>query len=145
MGISLKVHFELETAHRLFDVDTYSEECRDNLHGHSYRCDVEVRRHDRNLNSAGMVCDFKKLKEVVQDLKKKYDHSVIIKQNDPLCESLVDNCKKVNVVDINPTAEWMCEHFAEELNSLFLRDKLDLEVVKLQVAETSGNIAVWRK
>lgn len=143
--ISLKVHFELEVAHRLFNVNTYSEECRDNLHGHSYRCDVEVSRIDGKLDASGMICDFKKLKEIIKVFEKKYDHSVIVKSDDPLCKPLIENCKKVHTVELNPTAEWMSKTFSNELNILFNQNHLDVEVISLEIAETSGNIAVWRK
>ena len=114
--ITLKTSFECETAHRLFNVATYSEECRDNVHGHSYKYVVEVARKDGKLNSANMICDFKLLKNTLQKFVKKYDHSVIIKQDDPLCQPLLDNCKKVNVVTENPTAEWMVTEFPKEMN-----------------------------
>lgn len=143
--ITLKTFFECETAHRLFDVATYSEECRENLHGHSYKYCVEVARKDKKLNTANMICDFKLLKATIKDFEKKYDHSVIIKRDDPLCECLLMNCKKVNVVDENPTAEWMVSTFPKELNNLFDKNHLDIEVVSLEIAETTGNIAVWRK
>lgn len=145
--ITLKTSFECETAHRLFDVNTFSEECRENIHGHSYRYVVEVARKKGNdvLNESNMICDFKLLKQVIKDFEKKYDHSVIIKENDPLCKSLLENCKKVNVVKENPTAEWMVKSFPEELNKLFDLKKLEIEVVSLEIAETTGNIAVWRK
>ena len=143
--ITLKTSFECETAHRLFNVATYSEECRDNLHGHSYKYTVEVARKDSGLNEANMIVDFKLLKETLKKFIKKYDHSVIIKKDDPLCESLLANCKKVNVVNENPTAEWMVKTFPNALNYLFDEDGLDIEVVSLEIAETTGNIAVWRK
>ena len=142
---TIKTSFECETAHRLFDVDTYSEECRENLHGHSYKYVVEVARKDGNLNKAGMVCDFKLLKEAIKKFEKKYDHSVIIKQDDPLCKHLLINCKKVNVVNCNPTAEWMVVEFSKQLNELFDAASLDVEVISLEIAETTGNIAVWKK
>ena len=143
--ITLKTSFECETAHRLFNVATYSEECRDNLHGHSYKYTVEVARKDSGLNEANMIVDFKLLKETLKKFIKKYDHSVIIKKDDPLCESLLANCKKVNVVNENPTAEWMVKTFPKALNYLFDEDSLNIEVVSLEIAETTGNIAVWRK
>lgn len=143
--ITVKTHFECEIAHRLFDVDTYSEECRDNIHGHSYKFDVEVERTLLGLNEASMVVDFKKLKEVIKVFEKKYDHSVIIRDTDPLKQALLDNCKKVNVCTGNPTAEWMAETFSKELNNLFDDYNLGINVVELDVAETTGNIAIWRK
>ena len=143
--ITLKTSFECETAHRLFNVATYSEECRDNIHGHSYKYTVEVARKDGSLNDANMICDFKLLKETIKEFEKKYDHSVIIKKDDPLCEPLLKHCKKVNVVEENPTAEWMVQKFPKELNFLFEMKGLGIEVVSLEIAETTGNMAVWRK
>ena len=78
-------------------------------------------------------------------LLKSLKRSVIIKRDDPLCEPLLKNCKKVNVVDENPTAEWMVSTFPKELNNLFDKNHLGIEVVSLEIAETTGNIAVWRK
>lgn len=143
--ITIKTSFECETAHRLFNVATYSEECRDNIHGHSYKYVVEVARKDSGLNEANMIVDFKLLKQTIKQFEKKYDHSVIIKRDDPLCELLLRNCKKVNVVDENPTAEWMVSSFPKELNDLFNQNKLNIEVVSLEIAETTGNIAIWKK
>ena len=143
--ITLKTSFECETAHRLFNVATYSEECRDNIHGHSYKYTVEVARKDLGLNEANMVVDFKLLKETLKEFIRKYDHSVIIKVDDPLAKPLVENCKKVNIVTENPTAEWMVKTFPKELNFLFDEKNLGIEVVSLEIAETTGNIAVWRK
>ena len=143
--ITVKTHFECEIAHRLFDVDTYSEECRDNIHGHSYKFDLEVARKGHELNEAGMVVDFKLLKETIKEFERKYDHSVIIRDKDPLKEPLLNNCKKVNVCFQNPTAEWMVVTFSDELNDLFDKYHLEIEVVELDIAETTGNIAIWRK
>lgn len=146
--ITLRTHFECEIAHRLFNVDTYSEECRDNIHGHSYKFDIEVARkkHDNEeLNNAGMIVDFKLLKETLKEFEHKYDHSVIIRDTDPLMQPLLDNCKKVNVCYQNPTAEWMVLTFSKELNDLFDKYNLEIETVELHIAETTGNIAIWRK
>ena len=143
--ITIKTCFECETAHRLYDVKTYSTECRENIHGHSYRYVLEVARKDGGLNAAGMVCDFKALKEAVRQFEKIYDHSVILKRDDPLCEALLKECRKVNIVDDNPTAEWMACTFPEILNKIFDENTLGIEIVSLEIAETTGNIAVWRK
>ena len=143
--ISLKTSFECETAHRLYDVNTYSEECRDNLHGHSYKYTVEVARKDGRLNEAGMVCDFKLLKKVLSEFEKKYDHSCILKAGDPLVEPIKTSCKKVHIVEGNPTAEWMVCTFVDEMNVLFDEHQLDIEVISLEIAETTNNVAIWRK
>lgn len=99
-----------EAAHRLYDVATYSEECRDNIHGHSYKVKIVVGRED--LNNAGMVIDFKLLKNIIRsEIEQKYDHSCILRKIDPLADPIQSNCKKVFLVDDNPTAEWMAKEF----------------------------------
>ena len=35
--------------------------------------------------------------------------------------------------------------FSDELNDLFDKNHLGIEVVELDIAETTGNIAIWRK
>ena len=106
--VNTKVSFE--AAHRLYNVDTYSKECRDNLHGHSYKVEIVVGAD--SLNSAGMVIDFKLLKTVIrEEIESKYDHSCILRKCDPIANTVKDNCKKVILVDESPTAEWMAKEF----------------------------------
>lgn len=133
-----------EAAHRLYSVDTYTQECRDNLHGHSYGVRVVVSRKD--MNSAGMVVDFKLLKEVVNDvIVKPYDHSCILKSNDPLVESIKTNCKKVHIVDENPTAEWMAATYFNMIESALQDKDPELIVTLVSVRETDKNIATIRR
>ena len=83
----VKTQISFEAAHRLYDVATYSEECRDNIHGHSYKVEVIVSRDE--LNDAGMVVDFKRLKKIVKlGIEGTYDHSCILKKDDPLVEPI---------------------------------------------------------
>ena len=90
---TVKTKISFEAAHRLYDVDTYSEECRQNVHGHSYKVTVIVGR--KNLNRAGMVIDFKQLKEVLRDkIEKKYDHSCILKRTDPIAPTIQETVKR---------------------------------------------------
>lgn len=132
-----------EAAHRLYDVATYSEECRDNIHGHSYKVKVVVGRE--KLNDAGMVVDFKLLKKLIrEEIEDKYDHSCILRTIDPLATPIRENCKKVILVSDNPTAEWMAEEFWFRLTSKLL-DELDseLKVLSVSVQETENNIATY--
>ena len=140
---SLRTQISFEAAHRLYGVPTYSEECRENLHGHSYKILVEC--SCSNLNEAGMVVDFKYLKKVLKDtIEDKYDHSCILRECDPIKDVIVANCRKVHVVEGNPTAEWMAEHFASEITEAFKLYHLDgVDVERIEVQETENNIAIW--
>lgn len=141
---SLKTQISFEAAHRLYDVATYAEECRKNLHGHSYKVTVIVEASE--LNDAGMVVDFKLLKKLLREtIKDKYDHSCILKSNDPLCEPIKTNCDNVHIVDENPTAEWMAETFCDEITQSLATAGLwpTVAVRRVEVQETENNIAIY--
>ena len=138
----LQTAISFETAHRLYDVATYSEECRNNLHGHSYILTLVVGR--KKLNDASMVIDFKLLKKILrEEIEDVYDHSCIVKSNDPLAEPLKTNCKKVHIVDTNPTAEWMSEYFANIIQKGIDKVDKEIKVISVAVQETERNIAIY--
>ena len=133
-----------EAAHRLYDVDTYSEECRANLHGHSYGVSIHVGRYE--LNDAGMVIDFKLLKKVIKEvIEDPFDHSCILKHDDPIAKVIYDNCKKVHLVSENPTAEWMAYKFFNDLDIALKAVDPKLHVEQVSVRETEHNIATYRR
>jgi 6-pyruvoyltetrahydropterin/6-carboxytetrahydropterin synthase len=63
---------KFETAHQL--KQCYSEECKQ-IHGHSYKleCTFEGEIHPET----GMVMDFKRIKEILQPIVDRYDHSFL--------------------------------------------------------------------
>ena len=140
----LQTQIEFEAAHRLYDVDTYSEECRNNIHGHSYKVTFIIGREE--LNSAGMVIDFKLLKKVLKsEIEDVYDHSCILTYSDPLAEFIKEHCKKVHIVYHNPTAEWMSYlYFKIASDALFDIDPL-IKVISVAVQETEHNIAIYEE
>lgn len=140
----VKTQIEFEAAHRLYDVATYTEACRENVHGHSYKVLVTIGRD--NLNAAGMVMDFKQLKEIVNNcITTPYDHSCILKSTDPLAGPVKENCKKVHIVEDNPTAEWMCIEFVKIINAELQKVDSEIYVDELAVQETTNNIAIYRR
>lgn len=139
---AVKTKVSFEAAHRLYNVDTYSSECRDNLHGHSYK--VEVLVGVNNLNAAGMVIDFKLLKKIIKDvIEDKYDHSCILRNSDPIAKVIQENCKKVILVDDSPTAEWMAKEFYDVIQAKIRIYSFDANVISVAVQETENNIAYY--
>lgn len=139
---SVKTKVSFEAAHRLYNVDTYSSECRDNLHGHSYKVEVLVGVND--LNKAGMVIDFKLLKKIIKDvIEDKYDHSCILRNSDPIAKVIQENCKKVILVDNSPTAEWMAKEFYDAIQAKIHIYSFDANVISVAVQETENNIAYY--
>ena len=88
------------------------------------------------------------LKKIVKEtIEDHYDHACILKWDDPLVQPIMDNCRKVIVVNDNPTAEYMAETFFNELSDRFDRDDLDVpvSVISVSVQETEHNIATYTK
>lgn len=139
---TVKTRVSFEAAHRLYDVVTYSSECRDNLHGHSYKVEVVVGTD--YLSSAGMVIDFKLLKKLIKDvIEDKYDHSCILRKSDPIAAVIEENCKKVILVDESPTAEWMAKEFYDMIQAEIHIYASDVHVISVGVQETENNIGYY--
>lgn len=138
----LETQIEFEAAHRLYDTATYSEECRNNIHGHSYKVTYLI---GGDLNEAGMVIDFKLLKKIIREtVEQPYDHSCILKRSDPLCNEIIGNCKKVHIVDENPTAEWMSKFYFDLVQTALVENGItNCRVLECRVQETEHNIAIY--
>ena len=144
MRAEVETFVTFEAAHRLYNVNTYTTACRKSLHGHSYGVRVVASRKD--MNDAGMVVDFKLLKEVVnRDIVDVYDHSCILKADDPLAGPIKEYSENVHIVDESPTAEWMAATFFEVIEKGLQERDPELIVMSVSVRETDKNIATYRR
>ena len=91
--INTRIHFE--AAHRQYG-DT--SKCG-YLHGHNWAVDIYV--DSDTILPVGYIIDFKDLKEVIDV----YDHKVLLKEDDPLCDVLEKAGQKVMRLPLNPTCE----------------------------------------
>lgn len=115
---TLKKEFRVETAHILDD--SYMQECQ-RFHGHSAKIVVSICA--LGLNKAGMVMDFKLLKELFKPLYDTLDHHCLISETKYYHRSGVHQ-ENINdgmvVVPFNPTAEniaaWLYNNFQKTLN-----------------------------
>jgi 6-pyruvoyltetrahydropterin/6-carboxytetrahydropterin synthase len=122
-----------------------------NLHGHTYKMQVTVKRKTDDLirdidDSAGMVVDFKDLKEIVQqNIVQPLDHAFVYwtESPDPLehqiAKLLLENDRKVVCVKYRPTAEEMAFDFINNLNNK-LGDK-EFKVTNIKIWETPTSFA----
>jgi len=89
---TLKLEHHFAAAHQL--TNAYTKECNDFLHGHNWKIRVEIKTDELKNN---MVIDFKKVKEIINQL----DH------------------KNLNeVVDFEPTAENISKFLYREIKNL---------------------------
>ena len=101
---------EIAGAHKL-TLD-YESKCQ-NLHGHNWIVTAYCKAYD--LNSNGMILDFKHIKNKISD---KLDHQYINE-----------------VVEFNPTAENMAKWICDQIPYCY----------KVSVQESEGNIAIYEK
>lgn len=132
--------FQIEAAHKL--IASYNQDCKNNIHGHSYKLYVSLRR-EGPLND-GMVIDFKRFKEIINDnLINKYDHSLILYKDDPLVERVKEYVSKLVLYNDNPTAENMASIMLYEikntLKKYISRDFCKYFFVSLKLYETEDN------
>ena len=96
MTMKLLLHTEgwYDAAHHL---DNYDGSCK-NLHGHTYLVEVWVKGNDYDLDKAGILWDFGKLKK----LTKEFDHAGDL----------------TKLMGINSTAENQCTYFYHKLKEM---------------------------
>lgn len=125
--------FTWEMGHRL---PFHLGKCK-NLHGHSYKCLVEL-AGDPDKN--GMVMDYYDLKKVVEPILDELDHAFMVYKKDiemiVVLEKL--NSRKV-VVDFETTAENICIYLLNKIKSAKLPK--NIHSLKVRVLETENSYA----
>ena len=121
---------EVAMGHRLLD---YVGKCA-SPHGHNYRISVTL---TGKLDNRGMVVDFKDVRSALKEVLEPFDHSMVLRWDDPLVSSLrEDPTARLVLLSANPTAE----NLARLLFSL-VADTYPLSVAAVHVQETEGGAA----
>ena len=117
MIYEIKVLAGFNAAHRLVE---YQGKC-ENLHGHNWK--VEVVISSRQLDKCGMVMDFRRLKDELNSVLDRLDHTYL---ND------LPDFKKTN-----PTSENIASYIYSKLNQLIKEKRVRLKEVSVWETETS--------
>jgi len=114
--------FEISYAHHLPD---YEGNCK-NPHGHNAIIEITVSNRYGVDPETGFICDFKKLKDMVDvDIVKHLDH------------------KDLNTLFDNPTSENVVTWIADKLNTTLENSEIVLE--RIRFWETSTSYTEWTK
>ena len=147
--ISVTKEFSFDCAHML----TGHQGLCKNLHGHTYKLQVEVTSFGGVLKdgpSKGMIVDFKDLKQLVKELiVDRFDHSYVcwIRGGDLECSIgalLKEHGRKVTEVDYRPTAENMAQHFYDLLSDAIKETLPGARLKAVRVWETPTSYAEVR-
>ena len=117
---TVKVISKFSSAHSLRE---YKGKCEE-LHGHNWRVEVAVSK--KNLNSMGMVTDFKNIKAFLNKVLEELDHKHL---------NEVEHFK-----EINPTSENIAKFIYDKL----LGNGEDLNISYVTVWETETSSATYQ-
>jgi 6-pyruvoyltetrahydropterin/6-carboxytetrahydropterin synthase len=125
--------FSWEMGHRL---SFHKGKCK-NLHGHSYKCMIEL-SGDPDAN--GMVMDYFDMKTIIEPIIDNFDHAFMVYENDfEVIEALEKlNSRKV-VVEFETTAENICLYILKQIKNSGL--PMNVKSVKVRVMETDNSYA----
>ena len=123
---SISSEFYFEAAHKLNL--SYESKC-ENLHGHSYRCIVEITSTADKLNVDGMIVDFTILKQIIKEkIEDRLDHKYL---ND--------------IFKVNATAEYMAEWICNEVDRGLSDKNIHAKCTKVELYETAKNKAIYEE
>lgn len=132
--VRIAKEFRWEMGHRL---PYHTEGCQ-NVHGHSYRMEVEV---EGTLDKGGMVLDYGDLDKVVRPLVARLDHSFMVDPTDTLMHGLLaESGLKATPVTFFSTAENIARMMMEEVRCA-LADRPNLTGLVVRVHETAKTVA----
>jgi len=140
MNFLMTKEVSFEAGHRLMN---YEGKCKW-IHGHNYS--LEVTLASTLLNSVGMVEDFSSVKKVIKEyLDEHVDHGMILCRDDIKWINIMrDNSQKVYIIDNNPTAEALAEHFFHRFRKRLSETLGDhIRVFEVQVKETPTSYASY--
>lgn len=136
--------FEIDSAgHRL---SKHTSRCH-NVHGHLYKVEFRIKRHD--LNTKDMVMDFSHLKKLLSDLMDCWDHALILNSEDPNIVQFEQVSERIVFLEnCDPTAEAMSQYFYHFLRKAFIVAGISSDVIKMdyvRVWETPSAYAEYRE
>ena len=125
--------FRWEMGHRL---PNHFGQCK-NIHGHSYKMQVEF---EGELNNDEMIIDYYDVEKIINPIIEKLDHAFMVNKNDKIVLEFLEkmNSKKV-VVDFQSTAENICNYMLNEIKQASLPG--NVKKIKVRVYETSDDYA----
>jgi 6-pyruvoyltetrahydropterin/6-carboxytetrahydropterin synthase len=142
---------EIENGHML---SKHPEKCRF-PHGHTRK--VEFILEADTLDSSEMVCDFKAVKDLVQEFLDGYDHALCMNTDDPQYANFkaIYGDRVIGFAKLDPTTEVMAETIYRYLQTALAQRIADssakyavrpnVRIVRVRVWETTSSWAEYRE
>lgn len=137
----LKKVFRVPTGHRL---SKHQGLCK-NIHGHNLK--IEVKVFSEELNSNGMVIDFKDLSNLMKEYLDKFDHAILLNAvtEKELYKFVKDNNYKYLTFSDEPTAENIARYFFYSLRKELENYDPNIYVKSVTVWENDDSAATFKE
>ena len=110
----------------------YSGKCR-NLHGHTYRLEVDVRGEP---DESGMVLDFFELKKCMNEAADRFDHAFLYDERSETERELASFLEKRGLKTVSLPFRTTSENLARHFFELF-RNRFEVSAVRVRETPTS--------
>lgn len=116
---------------------------------HGYALAIHLEFTSRELDVRNWVVDFGSLKSLKQILQDTFDHKLLVAEDDPQLEALM-NLQSIGVAEVVIVPATGCERFAEmiaEVTEVWLKDNgywPRVTLTKVEVREHGANSAIVR-
>ena len=118
--------------HRLLE---YQGKC---IHPHGHNGKVEIELAAERLDRLGMVVDFSDIGDSMKAwIDANLDHRMLLRQDDPLCETLTQLGEPFYAMEVNPTAEAIARAIFDEARSR------GFPVREVRLWETESSVASY--
>lgn len=134
--MKIRKFYEFESAHKV--LRAVSERCRKNVHGHSYKVEIEI---SGEMQDNGMVVDFISLQEI-KNFIDKLDHTLIFWGKDKDKEIYKRLNSRWIEFPFNVTAENIAILIISKGQEIVTKIRKDLKVTYVRVWETRTGSAI---
>ena len=134
--------YKIAMGHRL---PNHKGKCR-NYHGHTWTIWIYLLRKDAPLvddadaSDHAMVSDFGDADAIIKPVLAEYDHSMLLRSDDPLIPALFKEGSKLALISLSPTSEAFGAVLLGRLEPLL--DVAGLYCARVLVSESENSVAV---
>lgn len=114
-----------------------------NVHGHNLKLEICVK--SKVLNDNWMVIDFSDLKQIVNKIIEKWDHTLLLNENDHEFINALSQTTKILEIPGEPTAENLCYRLFEEIRiELDTQYRLGIKINFVRIWENDDAYAEYK-
>lgn len=135
--ITLTVAESFDSAHLLVG---YEGKCS-NIHGHTWKVEVEFKSTTSDKDNVGLLVDFRDLKKIVKNVCDEFDHALLVNVKTEEGRWLADTLGRYKMIklSVNPTVENLVEIIGYKIQNELRMLGIPMRVYRITIWETLDN------